>query len=283
MNYDDENDFYVVIPSNVESDDNPTCFSTFLAKKVELRGLWQVGMRSIYIPHSWKDSTNKEFIRIYHSRSQSTIKDPPNFENHVTIVRSYLDIPLDNIDLYDPLIAEKLTILIRKRMSKIKARNEKRLIDFDNVDPQQGLVFKWDIEKQRYYIVSKYNRVFIPTVLSYAMGFDENEFKFSETANKVYAKMDPHYISSNPFIYVYANIVDETLVGSSSAQLLQIIPVTSKYGGVILFETPHPNYINCNTSKLKRIEINITNDKGECLNSHFGTSVITLHFIKKSL
>ena len=281
MNYDDENDFYVAIPSNVKSDDSPTCFSTFLAKKVELKGLWQVGMRSIYIPHSWKDSTNKEFIRIFHTRSKNTIKDPPNFQNHITQSRLYLDIPLDNIDLYDPLIAQKLTNLIHDRMSKIKSRNEKRLIDFDNVDPQEGLVFKWDLQKQRYYIVTKYHKVFIPTVLSYAMGFDENEFLQSD--NRFYAKMDPYYTSSNPFIYVYANIVDETLVGSSSAQLLQIIPITSKYGGVILFETPHPNYINCNTSKLKQIEINITNDKGECLNSHFGTSVITLHFIKKSL
>ena len=82
-------------------------------------------------------------------------------------------------------------------------------------------------------------------------------------------------------LYIYSNIVKETLVGDTLVPFLRTIPVIGENGDYIskTFETPH--YLPLARDFFQHIEIKITDDIGENVQLKFGKTIIKLHFRRK--
>ena len=82
-------------------------------------------------------------------------------------------------------------------------------------------------------------------------------------------------------LYIYSNIVKETLVGDTLVPLLRTIPVMGENGDYIskTFETPH--YLPLARDFFQNIEIKITDDIGQNVQFKFGKTIIKLYFRRK--
>ena len=90
-------------------------------------------------------------------------------------------------------------------------------------------------------------------------------------------------MSDDNFLYIYSNIVEETSINESRANILKITPVDSQFGEILSQNYEKEMFVNVNTSKLHEIKIEIRNGLGDLINAKFGSTIICLHFIKRSL
>ncbi len=293
--YDDhDNDFYIIVNSDINGDfthNTPSAFSTKLDQKLNLEGQWQCSIRSLYINHSWENTLQDSYMRIFHSLSgeNCNVTTPLNLATHATALRPYIDIPLEGIDLHKSNFVDDLNKLIMKHMKTISNEQGTRVGRFDGKGYGNSLKFGYDLGLQHYFISLKYHACFIPQKLARAIGFRDQMFHYNsekltqQQLTKYVAVYPPHYVSDNDFLYIYSNVVEETSINNSRANILKITPVESVFGEILAQNYDKEMYINVNTSKLHEIRIEIRNRLGELIDAKFGSTIICLHFIKRSL
>lgn len=113
--------------------------------------------------------------------------------------------------------------------------------------------------------------------LQFAQGFE----------NSLYAsgKFDGEYtprLSKGIFsLFIYINIVCETLVGDSYVPLLRSIHIpTAEYGTTVHQNIENPIYIKLNRNEIKDIEVQICDDSGVLVPFQEGKCLLMLHFKK---
>ena len=291
---DHDNDFYIIVNSDINGDfiDNtPSSFSTKLDEKIDLEGQWQCSIRSLYINHSWENDLSDSYIRVFHSScgENCDVTTPLNLATHATRLRPYIDIPLGHINLHKGGFINDLNTLIAEHMKIISNEHGTRIGQFDGRGYGSSLKFGYDITVNHYFIALKYHACFIPQKLARALGFKNQMFQYDsekltqQQTTKYTAIYPPHYVSDNDFLYIYSNIIEETAINNSRANILKITPVESIFGQILAQNYDKEMYINVNTSRLHEIKIEIRNMLGELIEAKFGSTIICLHFIKRSL
>ena len=287
----DYDNFYVILNSdkNHEFPKNTPCdFTTRLSNKINLEGVWNVGLTSIHLPFSWDNTENVQdpYIRIFHSSATSyDLKSPVNDSGHVTDSRRYVDINISSIDLYDPHLITKLTHYISDCMREIHNHNETEVGNFDNIG-SNGLQFQYSVLQSKNCINLSYAAIKIPKNLAWVLGFVKNVFVANEDYPKrtiIWANSNPHYSAHLNYCYIYSNIVARTHISNQKNNILRILANDSSFGHVITKDFTNTMYLKCNSSKIEIIHIEICNDQGEILKAKFGRTLLTLHFTRKYL
>ena len=79
-------------------------------------------------------------------------------------------------------------------------------------------------------------------------------------------------------LYVYCNLVQESLVGDRMVKLLRTVPVQPQDRGKYKFETfQRVHYLPLSSSFFQYIEIMIADDTGEAVRFEWGKVIVTLH------
>jgi len=79
-------------------------------------------------------------------------------------------------------------------------------------------------------------------------------------------------------IFVYCNVVRESIVGNTTAPLLRTLNIEGRYGDVIQKIYHTPIYVPLQRSYFDSIEINIRDDTGRLVPFESGKAIVTLHF-----
>jgi hypothetical protein len=287
-----ENDFYLILTSDDSSsmDNTPSSFQTVLDNPIELSGSWGVSLQSLYMNHSWSNLLENEYIRIYNSAIGDNFDESLPFNNylHGTVVRPYVDILLKEVEWYKHDFTETLNNVISFAMAHISNRKETRHGYFDGKYYKNALKFTYDSYARHYEIESKYYAIHIPRKLSNLLGFTQCLFKSNEEKLKADDKTifistyPPNFINDNDFLYIYSNIVDEIPINNSRANILKITQVDTNFGDILSQTFLKEMYVNVSTSKLHKIAVEIRNSGGHLLQTKFGSTIMVLHFIKKS-
>jgi hypothetical protein len=159
-------------------------------------------------------------------------------------------------------IKEVVKTLNRKIItSKIKGFNLKWLSDSFSVQvvvPEDGrIIFNHDLEN--------------------ILGFDSMVVSVTTTGKRVFQ------LPIIPSIYVYTNLTSAQFVGSIESQLLDIVPVTGKYGEAIRFAPQNISYLPLNNLRPDSVKIILADAEGNNIRFVDGaTTVVQLRF-KRSL
>jgi len=291
---DRESEFYVFVNSNISGDfldNNPSCFSTKLDEKISLDGQWQVSIQNLYMNHSWDNNLEDLYIRVFHSLSGDScdITGVKNLATHMTNSRPFIDISLKGLNLHKINFLNNLNELIKARMKTVSNRYETRAGQFDGKNYATSLKFGYDVNSHHHFITFRYHAVFIPLKLARILGFQEQMFRYNgkntapQLMTRYTAIYPPEYLSDDDFLYIYSNIVEETCINDSRANILKITPVDTDFGDILSQNYEKEMFVNVNTSKLHEIKIEIRNGLGDLIRAKFGSTIICLHFIKRSL
>ncbi|CAI2319525.1 unnamed protein product [Caenorhabditis sp. 36 PRJEB53466] len=79
-------------------------------------------------------------------------------------------------------------------------------------------------------------------------------------------------------LYVYCDIVDQTIVGNSKSSLLTVVPCKGSFGEMIQHSFPVPRYLPLMNGTIDSIKLEILNEFGEPIQFGWGSTIVTLHF-----
>ena len=99
------------------------------------------------------------------------------------------------------------------------------------------------------------------------------------------------YISDRPInsvlgvqsMYVYCDLVDYSIVGDTSAQILRNVPIKGQKHEIVTERFDIPHYVPVLNSHFESIRLNISNDLGDNVKFAVGKSIVKLHFRPQKL
>ncbi|EFO96429.1 hypothetical protein CRE_26921 [Caenorhabditis remanei] len=110
---------------------------------------------------------------------------------------------------------------------------------------------------------------------AYFLGFHNCIVKNNETAS---SSID--FFGNISTLYVYCDVVDQTIVGNSKSSLLTVIPCKGKYGEMVQHTFPVPRYLPLMNGTIDSIKVQILSEFGDRIHFNWGSTIITLHFRK---
>ena len=258
--------FYMTLPSNSSMAYFPSNtmaeFTTKLPKEVNLTGQWSVGLSDIMFPKSFAFS--KTFFDVYSAGLQS--KDPggeapPRYQKRYTTEDEYFP---SNYHFIEHLNA---------------------LMKADSKSPQvQFKVTAKDIVSIK--LPKKYG-VNLSDILKKVLGFapdttmvdfynsGQHKGAYSITGTK---RMD---LGSIPTIYVYADIIEPTIVGDKLAQLLDVIAISDDTKQKMCsYRVEKPRYVPLQAKNIAFPKISLMTDLGTPVPFVQGRVIVKLHFKK---
>ena len=143
-----------------------------------------------------------------------------------------------------------------------------------------GCKFHFDKLKNRVWIkLSSAVFLEISEKLSDILGYDGNRiFGEEHEDGAFYAKFAPDLLGGRYHMYIYSDIVQPQIVGSSLVPLLRMINITGKEGVAITNSFQNPYYLQLSRNEIEVISIVICNKLGEELQIDKGAVTLTLHF-----
>lgn len=277
--------FYLILPSNVISNrhkNKTSHFYTDLPIPLELdKDKWEVALVEIDFPRSWNN-----------------------------VVRNRSRITLSRVDAKGKIF---------KQIFPLKSghyNSEREIIRYAN-DRRNSVIksyFQFDeISKKAKIIIEQGESVQISATLSHMMGFlqpvrfihptfynvtphDEEIVKIGHDTEleivpqpvktrSVTVFGDKAFDLNNGLysIYVYTNIIQDTIVGNTLAPLLRTVLASGNYGDIIQKTFVHPHYMRLAQDRIADIEISLRDDTGNLIPFEFGKVLVKLHFRKKGL
>lgn len=79
-------------------------------------------------------------------------------------------------------------------------------------------------------------------------------------------------------LFIYTDIVSNSIVGDSNVPLLRVVPVDGEHGEAITRTFDRMHYVPLRMNMFETIEVNISRDSGQLFNFQFGTVILKLHF-----
>lgn len=271
-----EKEFYVVLPSNTRSEAFPdnkiSNFSVGLPSSLELGNYkWEVSLVSISYPHTWYNvEVSDAFIDIYMSNGhKSRRRFAPGYYN-------------DGKE-----IIKKLNVIL----------GEHELVTRFNYDIQSNAVS-----------IDMYNgeHIKLSRGLAAMLGFHNRDLDYEDLGVSAVTVSNPENPYANPDdappivaryrsadsivdlslrthnLFIYTNIVKETLVGNTYMPLLRTVPTLDKNRGTYVSKNyTDPHYLPLSSNYIKHITIDIRDDQGQNIKFQSGKITVKLHFRMK--
>lgn len=260
--------FYLTLPSNTEKDGTASNFRVKLPNKIKLEGDWEVGLAEIIYPYSWynissRDQNNMIYIKLSNVNGKKYIFDK------VYILPGYY---------------ESIFVLIKAINDAIKAKpiynnGEKLLVEYGYNESTRKVFVTVDPNHVVFIMLS--------SRLREMFGFPEDNYGYQRKSNHVYPHVSraikpPDLSSHIETLYIYCDVIENQIVGSTLAPLLRIIDVNGNFGEIINKAFDNPHYVPLLTKDINFIEINIKNDMNDLIIYEFGKVIVKLHFRKSS-
>ena len=255
----------MTLPSNSSMDHFPANtmaeFTTKLPKEVNLTGQWVVGLSDIIFPKSFAFKTTTFEIYSAGLQSQDPGKDAPiPYGKKFTTRSEYFP--------SNERFIEHLNALMRT----------------DPGDP--GVQFRVSAKGYVSIKLPKKFGVKLPENLKQVLGFslDTNLGDFynnGQNGNYVRAyasaRMDLGWIYT---IYIYADIIEPTIVGDKLVQLLDVISVSDDKKHMCSYRIDRPRYISLQSKNIAFPKISLMTDFGTPVPFVQGRVIVKLHFKK---
>lgn len=275
------NDFYVTLSSNVVNVGfENTCanFVTQLPAPLSLDSHWRVGLSEIYFTNSWCNlrKDNELFITEVGRHKYRNV-----YNRVVYVPQGRYDDIEELIDEVNSCILKSFTNNV-KRVPKVEFNRVIRKITVSNGESVTGdpLVVQFDEELSEMigvssgYLSSDAHQIVTPDMV-----IDVNP---PTSSNGEFTAKDPYDLSGGIHsVFVYADIVDYSIVGDTRAQLLRIahIPTNSAFGSTIIDRYDNPHYLPLSTKEITSIEIHLKDDTDTVVPFEFGRTKLVLHFV----
>lgn len=263
---------YIILPSNVISNDihndNTTShFITQLPKAMELDSDYEVALIEINYPHSFLDIIPAE--KCSYSISVVDIHEPGAR-------------PLE----FDACDSSNTKNIFSDQKQIISHLNSIRPPAFKGF----FRLIK-DMETQKVIIdLTEGDAIILTKFLADILGFDKQKHFFAQgkpTKHKekaffrIFADRSPDLHIANYNMFIYSNLVTETLVGDSMLPILRSVPIDPEQRGKYITKSfEKPRYIPLSSNFFQNIEILICDDLGNPIKFQWGKTVIHLHLRK---
>ncbi len=245
--------FYLFLPSNVSPRYFPnnriSCFNVKLPKRLKFKpNEYEVALTEITYVHSMKTYFNED-DRVLWFYGMNNVK------------RNLRILPNQNYSSIETLCTE-LNLAFTKD-------------DKDTV----ANVWHSPITNRVTFTIHE-GEILLPEKISKNLGFGD-ETKFFGDQSPYVASMPPDHAAGMYHLFVYCDFVEEQIVGDSLVPLLRIVNITGMEGEVVT-QTFRPYYLPVNKLDFDTIEILLCNEFGEEILFDKGSSIVTVHFRKKS-
>ena len=260
--------FYVTLPSKSSGRDFPentnSFYKTRLKHTVSLEGQYEVSLASITYPVT------------YHN----VVKGRNTFVVTFLSIKHTVSIPHGLYAKVEDVVSRINSSLKEYSQTQPATPYLYRHVTFDLI-PETGCV-KASILNQ---VTMRTSIEFpSPSVIGELLGFG---MKIEGNLKSEHVKDDYSYYYSCPTevrtirqIYVYCNLVEYSLVGSHSAQLLRTIATEGKFGDIIEKSFPDRQYIPVRLSEFDTVAIWLADDAGKPIEFTAGQVLIQLHLKK---
>jgi hypothetical protein len=307
------NNFYITLPSNVSAHglfplNKIGNYITKLGQRLRLKGKWEVGLREISYTKSWLNVPQDVELKIGNDAgTELSLKLLAERSGDSYAARTPYNLPIDGVIRAGSYRIFELLHLINVNMRIV----HKKLVRFPYFwyNKQTGKVvyetaFETNIVMNpaygQYYPVlgdhlenllglrDEDNQSVLDKVkgiikhgTSYINDYKHKKIIDDALGNNVvdaYERVDIN--AGINALFIYTNIVQESVVGDSLTRLLKVvhIPTFAEFGQTVNIRYDEPDYIPVGMNELETIEIDIKDDSGETIPFTFGRSVLTLHF-----
>lgn len=267
--------FTVTLPSNDSSveDNTIASYEVRLPQDIRIEGRWLVGVQGISYTKSWFNLSEDCIVSIIRSDFQHSISP--------TIVRAG----------YYP----NEETIVRKINEALRAMNIVHLklpeVKFDQITRRASIDSGFDGKYQLYLDLSMELRSMLGLNYNYStveyqpeLVDNETEVDVREIRIKGEADSFRHYDLQAGIrsIFLYSNIVSNSIVGSSFTSLLKVVPIPpeKKFGDQVDIDFSIIEYQPVNTTLLQTISILLNDDSGKVIPFKFGRTIVKLHFKK---
>lgn len=260
---------YIILPSNVVSsdvnNDNTTShFITELPKALELDSDYEVALIEINYPHSFL-----EVIPAQKCSYSVTVVDIRKPEDHPR--------QFDACDL--------------SKSEHLFSDHKQIITHLNSIRPSAFKGFFRLIKDKVVIDLTEGDAIILTKFLADILGFDKQKYFFAHgkpTKHKerdffrIFADRSPDLRIANYNMFVYSNLVTETLVGDSMLPILRSVPVDPEQRGKYITKSfEKPRYIPLSSNFFQNIEILICDDLGQPIKFQWGKTVIHLHLRKR--
>lgn len=270
--------FTVTLPSNDTSFEDNTIgsFEVSLPSRISLDGVWEVGVQGISYTKSWFNVTKDSKVRIIKDDGSSYVSTnlfrAGYYSNEESIIKQ-INYCLEGIYSY---LRKKDTTL-----PMIEFNPTTRRVHVTNGKCSTGYLYL-ELEEELSEILGlKYNyeREFYDVIGSKPEETQIQQIRIKGTANSF-----RHYDLSGGIrsIFLYSNIVSNSIVGSKYTSLLKVVPIPPKikFGEQVDIDFNPIEYQPVNTNALQDISLSLFDDTGKQIPFKFGRTIVKLHFKK---
>jgi hypothetical protein len=269
-----EDNFYLILPSNGKSvnpgENKIGHYFTHLPQALQLSSntRWEVALVEICYPFSWQhvhfDINEVTFSKLnrrsYMPRAQTRARIPAGYYNNIQEI-------VDAIEAVKPSwFKGKVEIKDQSDLVQITLNNRQGVTLHPNLAAMLGFQnYEWIQGSKE------------PT-------YNEIRRRKENDVETIISKRKGDIRAAMYNIFVYSNIVQETLVGDTYVPLLRTVPLDDQPGQYVhkTFERPH--YIPLNSTFIPIIEIRLTDDTGDSIRFDKGKVITKLHLrIRQSL
>lgn len=265
----EDHGFYVTLPCNASSSVYPenriSSYTTRLAKAINLKGQWEVGLAEIEYPRSWYNFNDEDGHFILHTAPEPPDSNPSNIG---------------------------FSIITKLYISGGYYANIRAILRAINQLIAPAAVLNHDELKNKVYLTAKPNisvsfRGRLATILGMTLkplgGLNyhkEPDF----TANVImYA---PHQCDINAgfyTMYVYTDIIQYQAVGDSYVPLLRCVHITGKGNDAVIARYDNPHYASISKDHITSIVIELKDDQNHKVPFSYGKVIVKLHFKPKNI
>ena len=255
-------------------------YITRLPKALEFDSEWEVGISEIIYPRTW-----------YNVLAGQCYGRVTNAEHKVT---SRLRVP----EGYYETVAEMLGAIAIKTFPMAHTNLVELQIDYDDdaedtvsfvadaldKDDNNTMVYRY-VDGVEFGVVRRTQKVFIrlpqnvhleiSKTLAQVLGFENRKFA---SGNEYVSTFAADINRSFATMFVYCDVVRESIVGNTTVPLLRTLNVEGRYGDIIQKTYHAPIYVPLQRSYFDSIEINIRDDTGRLVPFESGKAIVTLHF-----
>ena len=243
-------DFHVVIPSNVKNVSGEIntigSFRTYLPKPITLdKNEWRVALVQIDLPFTWTNVSGE--VAKIHLRHR-------DFRTFAYIPNRYYEQGADVVHEINTLLEH---YKMKTRLSKLP-----------------GNLCKLQ--------VARYEKVALHPTLAAILGYTDNSFT-NLNADKRYVDYQSTYLMDTKAsfynLYIYSDLVAETLVGNTYVPLLQTVPLQNHQSGELIHkEFLLPHYMKLQTGTISSIHVQLCDESGNLVKFTNGHVIVKLHF-----
>lgn len=243
-------DFHVVIPSNVRNVSGElntiSSFRTYLPKSLTLdRNEWRVALVQIDFPFTWTNVSGD--VAKIHLRTRD--------------FRTYGQLPSRFYEEGSELIHEINGLLEHYKLKT-------RLIELP------GKLCKLQ--------VARHEKIGLHPTLAAILGYTDNSFN-NLLGDKRYINYTSRYLMDTKAsfynLFVYTDLVSETLVGDAYVPLLQTVPIQNHQSGELIHKDfLLPQYMKLQTGTISSIHVQLCDESGNLVKFTNGHVIVKLHF-----